>query len=147
LSDHVSGQNEVAMKVHVETLCRQHDELRRLADVYEQELKRPAPDLQALSKCRWTLARLVSGHLAYEKLHLYGTLADRGDTSGINLGERLNILGDRLSDHVRDWTLEMITSDWSGYVHASLELVAVLRAHMAEEEKELYPRLLAAKAA
>jgi hypothetical protein len=135
------------MNIYLETLCRQHDELRALADTYENELKKPGPDLPALAKCRWMLARLVSGHLAYERLYLYGTLASRGDTSGLKLGERLDKLGARLSEHVRDWTPQMIADDWTGYGQASVALIKVLRAHMDEEERELYPRLLAAKAA
>lgn len=135
------------MKHCLETLCRQHDELRTLAATYQRELAKAAPDLQALSKCRWTLARLVSGHLAYERLHLYGALANRGDTTGLRLGERLNALGAQLSEHVRDWTPGMISDDWLGYARASNDLIDILLEHMEEEERELYPRLLMAKAA
>lgn len=135
------------MKIHVETLCRQHDELRALAAVYEAELSKPAPDLAALATCRWTLARLVASHLAYERLHLYGALAGRGDDIGMKLGERLDALGERLSAHVRDWTPAMIADDWRSYAAASRALIQILRGHMEQEEKALYPRLLLAKAA
>lgn len=135
------------MQQNVETLCRQHDELRALADSYQRELDKPAPDLAALSKCRWMLARLVSGHLAYERVHLYGVLAERGDVSGLALADRLNNLGGCLSDHVRDWTAQMILSDWAGYARSSSALIKVLRTHMDDEEKQLYPKLLVAKAA
>ena len=135
------------MKENVETLCRQHDELRALADNYQLELKKPTPDLQALARCRWALARLVSGHLAYARLYLYNILASRGDTAGIKLGERLDDLGTRLSGHVRDWTPEMIVEDWPRYTRTSNALIKVLREHMEVEEQQLYPKLLVAKAA
>lgn len=135
------------MKERVRTLCEQHDELRALADEYERELDKPEADLAALSGCRWKLARLVSNHLAYERMYLYGALRERGDRAGAKLGDELTGLGDRLSAHVRDWTPEAITSDWAGYGRASKALMKVLRAQMENEEAELYPLLLKAKAA
>jgi hypothetical protein len=135
------------MKEQVQTLCEQHDELRALADEYEAELAKPAPDLAALSGCRWKLARLVSTHLAYERMYLYGTLHSRGDGSGAQLGAQLTALGDKLSAHVRDWTPAAITTDWRGYGKASKGLMTILRKHMDREESDLYPLLLKAKAA
>ena len=135
------------MNHHVESLCRQHDELRALAGVYEQELGRAAPDFPALARCRWTLTRLVLAHLAYERLYLYGTLSRWGDTTGLKLGEQLNELGDRLDAHVRNWTPKMIENDWLSYVAASRQLIQLLSRQMELEEKTLYPRLLLAKAA
>ena len=60
-----------------ETLVRQHDELRALADSYERALARAEPDLTALAKHRWTLARLISAHPAMERL-AFGRIANAG---------------------------------------------------------------------
>jgi hypothetical protein len=138
------------MKEQLETMRRQHDELRGLAITYEQELDRPSPDLSALSKCRWTLARLVSGHLAYEGAHLYPALASRDGTMveiGRKMATEIAELGMRLQNHVREWTPGAIADDWAGYRRSSKELIAVLRARMDAEESELYPLLTVAKAA
>lgn len=135
------------MKEHVEILCRQHDELRGLADDYERELDKPGADLAALAGCRWKLARLISTHLASERMYLYAALAKRGDQTGEPLGKRLGSLADKLSAHVRNWTPASIADDWAGYGRASRELMKVLREQIAREESELYPLLLVAKTA
>lgn len=135
------------MKHHVETLCRQHEELRVLSDEYERELRKSEPELPALAKCRWMLARLVSAHLAYKRTYLYGTLVRSGDALAAKLSDDLGSLGNLLAAHVRDWTPSAIIADWTGYGRSSIALMAVLRAHMDREESELYPLLLKARAA
>ena len=138
------------MKEQLETMRRQHDELRALGTKYEQELDRPSPDLSALSKCRWTLARLVSGHLAYEGAHLYPALASRAGPAG-EIGRKMAAeiaeLGGRLQNHVREWTPGAIADDWAGYRRSSKELISILRTRMDAEESELYPLAAIAKAA
>ena len=138
------------MKHHVETLCRQHEELRALAEDYEKELSRAQPDTMALSKCRWTLARLSSTHLAYEGAHLYPALARAGGRpmeTGRKMAAEMTELGARLQAHVREWTVGAIADDWPGYCRSAKSLIAVLRARMDAEEAELYPLAMVANAA
>jgi hypothetical protein len=135
------------MKEHVETLCRQHEELRALGDEYERELSKAAADLAALSGCRWKLARLVSTHLAYERTYVMGALATRGGAAGQRFSDDLKAVGDLLSAHVREWTPAAIADDWAGYGRAARALIKSLRMQMDNEEAELYPLLLKAKAA
>ena len=138
------------MKEHIEALCRQHEELRALATQYERELDKAEPDTTALSKCRWTLARLISSHLAYEGAHLYPALArcgGRAMETGRKMAEEMSGLGARLQTHVREWTVGAIADDWAGYRRSSKELIAVLRARMDVEEAEVYPLATVARAA
>jgi hypothetical protein len=138
------------MKHHIETLCRQHAELRALAIQYELELAKPAPDLPALAKCRWTLARLISAHLAYEDAYLYPTLerfGGRASELGRSISREMGDLGTQLGDHVRKWTSDMILSDWTAFTRSSKALMAMLKARMDREENEAYPLIMAAKAA
>ena len=138
------------MKEHIETLCRQHDELRALATQYELELDKNEPDTTALSKCRWTLARLISTHLAYEGAHLYPALTRSGGRAmeaSRKMTAEMTELGGRLQNHVREWTVNAIADDWAGYRRSSKELIAVLRARMDAEEAELYPLATIANAA
>lgn len=138
------------MKHQLQEMLRQHAELRALAKDYERELARPAPDLQALAKCRWTLARLVSAHLAYEGLHLYPVLASQGNQAA-NIGRafagEIADLGAQLSEHVRKWTSDLIVSDWAGFSRSSTALMMDLKTRMDREEAEVYPLMQAAKAA
>ncbi|GAO39970.1 hypothetical protein SCH01S_42_00130 [Sphingomonas changbaiensis NBRC 104936] len=130
------------MKEHVETLCRQHDELRALATQYERELDKAQPDTTALSKCRWTLARLISTHLAYEGAHLYPALARSGGQAtetGRKMASEMTELGAKLQSHVREWTVNAIADDWAGYRRSSKALIALLRARMESEEANLFP--------
>jgi hypothetical protein len=134
----------------VETMCRQHDELRALASEYFRQLDRAAPDLQALSKCRWTLARLLSGHLAYEGAHLYPALSAQGGRSqhvGAAMGAEAAKLASTLQNHVREWTASAILNDWDAYRTTSRSLIEILVARLDAEEAELYPLALLAKAA
>lgn len=135
------------MKEHVESLCRQHEELRALADEYERELGKASADLAALASCRWKLARLVSSHLAYERTYVLGALAGHGGTASQRFADELKKIGDRLSAHVREWTPAAIADDWAGYGRACKALINLLRAQMDSEEVDLYPLLLKAKAA
>ena len=138
------------MNNHVETLCQQHAELRALASQYERELAKAAPDLPALAKCRWTLARLISAHLAYEGLHLYPALAAGGGHAaemGRVFAAEMAGLGAQLDDHVRKWTSDAILSDWVGFARSSKALMAALKARMDREEREAYPLARIAKAA
>jgi hypothetical protein len=135
------------MKEHVESLCRQHEELRALADEYERELGKANADLAALASCRWKLARLVSSHLAYERTYVLGSLATHGGMASQRFADDLKKVGDRLSGHVREWTPAAIADDWAGYGRACRALINLLRAQMASEEADLYPLLLKAKAA
>jgi hypothetical protein len=138
------------MKEHLEVLCRQHDELRALATQYERELDKAQPDTTALSKCRWTLARLISTHLAYEGAHLYPALARSGGRAmeaSRKMAAEMTGLGGRLQNHVREWTVGAIADDWAGYRRSSADLIAVLRARMDAEESQLYPFAAMANAA
>lgn len=138
------------MKEHLDALCRQHDELRALATQYERELDKAQPDTTALSKCRWTLARLISTHLAYEGAHLYPALSRSGGPAmetGRKMAAEMTELGGRLQNHVREWTVGAIADDWARYRRSSKDLIAVLRARMDIEEAELYPLASVAKAA
>lgn len=138
------------MKEHIETLRRQHDELRALADTYERELDKAQPDTTALSKCRWTLARLISTHLAYEGAHLYPALArcsGHAMETSRRMAAEMTEIGGRLQNHVREWTVGAIADDWAGYRRSTKDLIAVLRARIDAEETELYPLAAVAKAA
>jgi hypothetical protein len=138
------------MKSIVETMCRQHEELRALASEYYRQLDQATPDLQALSRCRWTLARLLSGHLAFEGAHLYPALSARGGRSqqvGAAMSAEAATLASTLQDHVRNWTASAILNDWDAYRAASRSLVEILVARLDAEEAELYPLALLAKAA
>lgn len=138
------------MKQQVTELLRQHAELRVLGAEYERELAKAVPDLTALAKCRWTLARLVSAHLAYESVHLYPALAKSGPQTaslGRSFSSEMAALGGQLGEHVRKWTSDLIVSDWAGFSRSSTDLVRALTARMDREEAELYPAIDAAKAA
>lgn len=138
------------MKEHIETLRRQHDELRALADTYEREFDKAQPDTTALSKCRWTLARLISTHLAYEGAHLYPALArcsGQAMETSRRMAAEMTEIGGRLQNHVREWTVGAIADDWAGYRRSTKDLIAVLRARIDAEETELYPLAAVAKAA
>lgn len=134
------------MNSKIQMLVQQHDDLRALATSYEAELSREQPDLQALAKCRWTLARLVSAHLACERMHL-GALEERPEPGVRQIGQKLKKLAGELDAHVRNWTPDAIVRDWAEYGRASKSLMAMLCAHMAEEEQRLYPLLVEVKAA
>jgi hypothetical protein len=138
------------MNNHLETLIAQHRELRELAATYRTELDRPQPDLAALGKCRWTLARLISAHLAQEASHLYPALRRAGPAAtaaGERYASEIGQLTDALGAHVRDWTVAMIESQWPAYRRSSAALITQLCARMDREEAELYPLLREAKAA
>jgi hypothetical protein len=138
------------MNNHLDTMLAQHRELRTLAADYRRELDRAIPDLAALGKCRWTLARLISAHLAYETTHLYPAVqrigpqpAALGDRMASEIGQLTAALG----EHVRSWTVASIETDWARYRRASRQLIDTLCARMDREEAELYPLLGKAKAA
>ena len=138
------------MNNQLDTLLAQHRELRALAGTYRAELDRTQPDLAALGTCRWTLARLISTHLAHEASHLYPTLR-RASPQAIAAGERfaseIGQLTEALGRHVREWTVARIEDDWRGYRKASQDLIAKLSARMDKEEAELYPLFREAMAA
>ena len=134
----------------VRTMCAQHDELRALVARYRAELARPAPDLAALSDCRWKLLRLVMAHLAYEDAHLFPALARHGaglDAAGRTRKGEVSALFARFQDHVREWTAIRIESDWRAFGEHASTLLNALVARMEREERELYTPLLVAKAA
>jgi hypothetical protein len=135
------------MKEHIDSLGRQHEELRALADEYEHELAKANPELAALAGCRWKLARLISNHMAYERTYVFGALAARTEAVAQRFPDDLKALGDRLSGHVREWTPSAIADDWISYGRASKALMKLLRAQMDSEERDLYPLLLKGKAA
>ena len=134
----------------IDAMLAQHRELRELADTYLTELNKAQPDLAQLGKCRWTLARLISAHLAFEASHLYPALQRLG-TEAAAVSERAasetGQLIDALGAHVRDWTIGAIQADWGGYAKASKGIVAKLCARMDQEEATLYPLLRKAKSA
>ncbi|HEV2570031.1 hemerythrin domain-containing protein [Sphingomonas sp.] len=134
----------------VETMCAQHEALREIAKLYRLELARPAPDARSLADCRWKLMRLVTGHLAYEGLHLYPALYKAGGTAGETarqMADEIGQLSCALQCHVRDWTAARIESDWPGYRAAAEELIVQLLRRLEREEKSLYPLMPMAKAA
>lgn len=138
------------MNNHLETLCEQHAELRALAVRYEDELAMATPDPTALAKCRWTLARLISTHTAYERMHLYPVLEAVGGNAaelGRVYAAEMVDLGTQLENHVRKWTLDAILSDWVNYSQSTRALMATLKARMDREESEAYPLMIMAKAA
>lgn len=138
------------MQNHVEIMRRQHEELLALGTQYERELAKDAPDLAALAKCRWTLARLVSAHLAYEAAHLYPSLERAGGRSsevGRAMSAEMAEIGAQLGDHVRKWTSDAIVRDWATFASTSKALMAALRARIEREDRDLYPLAEMAKAA
>jgi hypothetical protein len=134
----------------VQTMCAQHDQLRDVANLYRLELAKPGPDPRSLADCRWKLMRLVTGHLAYEGLHLYPALLKSGgkdaDTAR-QMATEIEQLSGALQTHVREWTVTRIESDWPGYRRAAETLIETLLRRLDREEKHLYPLLLVAKAA
>jgi hypothetical protein len=134
------------MQKIVQTLIAQHDELRALRDTYERELAKPEPDLMALAKCRWTLARLVSTHLAFEQMHMK-VLLGRSEPVIAQLTQERQRLAQKLDEHVRNWTPNAIADNWADYGRVSRSVMAVLIGHLDREERDLYPLLLQAKAA
>lgn len=136
------------MHGHLETMLTQHRELRALADMYHGELDRPVPDLAALGKCRWTLARLLSAHLAFEATHLYPALQRIGaGATGQRFASETGHMADALGQHVRDWTVASIETDWNGYRRATKKVVNRMCARMDVEERELHVLLRGARAA
>ena len=103
-------------------MCAQHEQLRDVANLYRQELARAGPNPRSLADCRWKLMRLVTGHLAYEGLHLYPALYRSGgkdaDTARQMAGE-IEQLSGALQSHVREWTVTRIENDWPGYRRAA----------------------------
>lgn len=58
-----------------------------------------------------------------------------------NLQEADRELLRKSGDHVRRWTAETIERDWRGYCQASQEIRWLLHAHLAVEQRLLYPLL------
>ncbi len=113
-------------------------------------MDKPEADLAALAAFRWKLMRLVTGHLAFEDVHLYDALARGGGEAAAvaqSMAAELGHLLGSFQDHVRDWTPAAITGDWVGYRTASHALIAALVDRMDREEKQLYPLVVMAKAA
>lgn len=138
------------MNNHLDTMLAQHRELRALASDYRDEVAKTVPDLAALGKCRWTLARLISAHLAYEATHLYPALAKCGEKATATRDRMASEIGQltaALGEHVRSWTVASIETEWASYRRSSRQLIDRLVARMDREEAELYPLLLTAKAA
>lgn len=134
----------------VQAMCAQHDQLRDVASLYRLELAKPGPDPRSLADCRWKLMRLVTGHLAYEGLHLYPALyAAGGRNADIarQMATEIEQLSGALQNHVREWTVTRIDSDWPGYRRAAGALIDTLVLRIDREEKDIYPLLLVAKAA
>ena len=134
----------------IQAMCAQHDALREVAGQYRLELAKPAPEARSLADCRWKLMRLVTGHLAYEGLHLYSALHQAGGRyaeTARQMAVEIEQLSGDLQNHVREWTVTRIESDWPGYRRAAEALVETLVRRLDREEKDLYPLLLVAKAA
>lgn len=130
----------------VQILTAQHDELRELAKSYEREVSRPEPDLQALARCRWTLTRLISAHLACERVHMKA-LDSRPEPVVGQMAPKIKRLTDHLEVHVRKWTADSIVREWAEYCRLSRTIISDMCSLMDEEERRLYPLINQAKAA
>ena len=123
-------------------MCAQHEQLRDVANLYRQELARAGPNPRSLADCRWKLMRLVTGHLAYEGLHLYPALYRSGgkdaDTAR-QMAVEIEQLSGALQSHVREWTVTRIENDWPGYRRAAESLIDTLVHRMDREEKVTLP--------
>ena len=134
----------------VQTMCAQHDALREVANLYRQHLAQPGPDARSLADCRWKLIRLVTGHLAYEGLHLYPALYQAGGRDAAiarQMALEIEQLSCALQCHVRDWTSVRIEAEWLAYREAATALIETLERRLDREESDLYPLLMVAKAA
>lgn len=108
----------------------------------------PPPELGAL---RWRLQHLLAVHLAKEDKHLYPLLKRSPDTATAALATRMERemggIADDFTDYCRRWDANAIVADWAGFCKATRLLLTRLRHRIVCEERDLYPRIAAARAA
>ena len=131
-----------------DALRQAHQELLQLIDTMSpklvpSELARDGNNTRAMLSM---LAGKLTIHLAMEDRALYPRLATHADGDVRKLAERFEkemggILG-VFKQYVAHWpTAEAIQSNSAGFVHETQEIFDALRARIAKEDAEIFPRL------
>jgi len=102
-------------------------------------------DGDGLARLRGRLARIITGHLAVEDVHIYARLfADpRPEVQAIarRFKDEMRFLHGAFEAHVLRWTADALADDWPGYVAALSTLLDAIGTRIRCEEEELYPLL------
>lgn len=107
-----------------------HRQIAGLAAQVEACLAEREPPLARLGNARWVLARALFAHIAAEE----GMVYPRVEQAAKSLRQQLH-------EHIAQWGTPQILADWSGYRAAETRLLTALRARIAFEEREVFPRL------
>ncbi len=103
------------------------------------------PTAEALSDCRWQIARLLLRHLPVEERHVFLRLDAHPDPAvratmaafRIGLDGRYEIY----RKHSEQWTIERAIADWTSYRVSARRQILMLEEGLRKEEEELYPLL------
>jgi hypothetical protein len=129
-------------------LRRAHEQVFRAAEGLEAVTLEEAPDEQALSQARWRLSSAsLERRLLWGKILAHLVPVSAGPAAAQL--RRLQDLDIRLlrasTQHVREWTLQAIFSDWQGYRNASRDMRWRMITCIEQERMILYPMLCPSK--
>lgn len=127
----------------IERLQQEHRDLTVLAASLRDGLRSLVPDLEALTRYRWELAKMMMQHLAFEDRNLYRPLEAHPDSAVAEVALRFKAhLTSTQADyeaHTAQWTGPAMKDDWRGYCSASIRQLRVLDERIQREEAELFP--------
>ena len=127
----------------LDRLHADHDRVRGILTGLEAYLlAATAPRDADFSRLRWSLARELSTHLAFERAaYPKITVQPRGPALYNGLDRTLDA---DLAEHMTYWTLARIHAEWIAYRVSARLLSRRLRQRMAYEENVLFPMLATA---
>jgi hypothetical protein len=127
-------------------LLAEHAQLLALGANLAALLDQPEPPTaEALSDCRWQIARLLLRHLPVEDRHVFLRLDAHPDPAvratmaafRVGLEERYAIY----RKHSEQWTIERAIAEWNNYRPSARRQILMLEEGLRKEEEELYPLL------
>ncbi|KQT31310.1 hypothetical protein ASG29_15230 [Sphingomonas sp. Leaf412] len=117
-----------------------HDRVRAILTGLEAYLLAAAPPVDAgFSRLRWSLARELSVHLAFERT-AYPKITSQPRGPALYNGLDRTLDAD-LGEHMTKWTLARIHAEWIAYRVSARLLSRRLRQRMAYEESVLFPMM------
>lgn len=130
--------------MNVTRLLDEHSRLRVLgAELAGLVASAELCDLDELACRRWSLARMVHMHLAYEERHLFHRLAadPRADVHAAGARARRGVeqLHRSYKAHVERWTAEDIVRRWPEFQRAVRMMVSRMVDRIDLEEADLFP--------
>lgn len=131
----------------IEALERDHRLIGELADRLEECIDDPsAAALVRIGQLRWALAREVVRHNQMEEQLVYAEMSQSDpDTLARHYQAfpyaRTDTFLQRLKLHIHYWSNEAMVQNREDYAHSCREILTILRARMALEERVLYPRM------